>query len=742
MTMRQPTIGFGVLLGALACGIGLDASSVIAEDSPDGGEVKDMQKADAHAHTNRLIDATSPYLLQHAHNPVDWYEWGEEAFTKAKKEDKPIFLSIGYSACHWCHVMEHETFESEEVADFVNERFVCVKVDREERPDVDEIYMHVTQMMNKGHGGWPMSVFLTSDREPIYAGTYFPKVQFMRLCEQIHTLWTTNRERIAEQSVQIRAALDEWAKGDAPDKDVIAKERVAEVATMLAGYFDGQKGGFRSDGNKFPPSMSMDLMLRVHRQTGDQALLDAVNVTLQNMADGGIYDHLGGGICRYSTDPDWLVPHFEKMLYDQALVSAIYLDAFQVTNNPRYEAVARDIFAYVMGDLQSEEGGFYSTRDADSEGMEGAFYIWKVEQIKAVLGDERGALFCEFYDVTDKGNWFESRGHAPAGAKNILRITTSANEFAKSKGIELADFEKQMATCRKELCAEREKRIHPGLDDKVLTGWNGLMIASLAKGARVLNDPQYAEAAGKAADFVLTKMRKDGRLLRTHRGGESRLTGYLSDYAFMIEGLLNLYEATFDPRWLTEAQALTDVTIKHYLDTEGGAFYFTADDAEKLIARSKNPRDGAIPSGNSVHAMNLVRLGIMLDRADYRAHAESIFKAFKGAVEGSPSQFERMLCAVDMYHDRVKEVVIAGDVGQSSTDDLVRAVYAGFLPNKILLLAGNPGGGRTALVEDGYALLKGKKPVDGKPAVYVCENKVCKRPVTDAAGLRKQLGFR
>ncbi len=735
-----------MLLGWLACGAVIDGNWVVgnwavADEPPSGGEVKDMQETQAHAHTNRLIDATSPYLLQHAHNPVDWYEWGEEAFAKAKKEDKPIFLSIGYSACHWCHVMEHETFESEEVADFVNEKFVCVKVDREERPDVDEIYMHVTQMMNKGHGGWPMSVFLTSEREPIYAGTYFPKAQFMQLCGQIHNLWMSNRERIAEQSVQIRAALDDWAKGEAPDKDVITKDRVDEVAKLLARYFDGDKGGFKSDGNKFPPSMSMDLMLRVHRRTNDPELLEAVNVTLQHMADGGIYDHLGGGICRYSTDPNWLVPHFEKMLYDQALVSAIYLDAFQVTKNPQYEAVARDIFRYVLTDLQSRAGGFYSTRDADSEGMEGAFYIWKVEQIKEVLGEERGALFCEFYDVTGKGNWFESRGHAPAGAKNILQIKMPADAFAKSKGIESADFQKQMAECRKELYDAREKRVHPGLDDKVLTGWNGLMIASLAKGARVLNAPEYAESAAKAADFVLTNMRKDGRLLRTHRNGESRLTGYLSDYAFMIEGLLNLYEATFDPRWLTEAQALTDVTIQHYLDTNGGGFYFTANDAEKLIARSKNPRDGAIPSGNSVHAMNLVRLGVMLDGSDYREYAEGIFKAFKGSVEGSPSQFERMLCAVDMYHARVKEIVVAGDAADSQTGELVQTVYGGFLPNKILLLAGNPGGGKTSLVEDEMALLKGKKPVQGKPAVYVCENKVCKKPVTDAAELRTVLGF-
>lgn len=591
-----------------------------------------------------------------------------------------------------------------------------------------------------------MSVFLTSEREPIYAGTYYPRAQFMQLCEQIHDLWTTDRQRIAKQGDQIRTSLREWAQGEVPHADVISQDRVDQVASTLASYFDPYRGGFRSDRNKFPPSMSMELMLRVYRRTSDQSLLDAVNVTLRNMARGGIYDHLGGGICRYSTDPDWLVPHFEKMLYDQALVSAIYLDAYQVTKDPLYEAVARDIFDYVMTDLQSDAGGFYSTRDADSEGMEGAFYIWTVEQVKSVLGEERGKLFCDFYDVTDKGNWFESRGHAPAGSKNILRIKSPVQEFAKARKLDVKQLERQLAGCRKELFAEREKRVHPGLDDKVLTGWNGLMIASLAKGARVLDDPRYAQAAARSADFVLANLRRDGRLLRTHRKGESRLTAYLSDYAFLIEGLLNLYEATFDPRWLNEAQKLADVSIEHYLDTQGGGFYFTANDAEKLIARTKNPRDGAIPSGNSVHAMNLIRLGIMLDRPDYRKHAESIFKAFRGSVEASPSQFERMLCAVDMYHDRVKEIVIAGVSGEAKTDGLVQVVYSGFLPNKILLLASKQEGGQLGALEKGQlgdrlSLLKGKKQIDGKPTVYVCENKVCQRPVTDTDGLRKQLGF-
>ncbi|NOX58769.1 MAG: thioredoxin domain-containing protein, partial [Planctomycetes bacterium] len=468
--LRQSTATFALVL----CLVSPHPAS--AEDQPVGEKVKAMQEVKTHAHTNRLINATSPYLLQHAHNPVDWHEWGEEAFAKAVKEDKPIFLSIGYSACHWCHVMEHETFESEEVANYINDRFVCIKVDREERPDVDEIYMHVTQIMNRGHGGWPMSVFLTNKRQPIYAGTYYPRAQFLKICERIHEVWTSDRDSILKRGDEIQASIQEWAQGDAPQDDVISRDTVDQVAKTLASYFDKQKGGFRSDANKFPPSMSMELMLRVHRRTSDTSLLDAVNVTLQHMARGGISDHLGGGICRYSTDPDWLVPHFEKMLYDQALVSAIYLDAFQVTKDPLYESAARDIFDYVIRDLQSPEGGFYSTRDADSEGMEGAFYIWTVEQVKAVLGEERGTLFCEFYDVTEKGNWFESRGHAPAGAKNILQIKTPLEAFAKAHKLDAKELKQQLAKSRTALFAEREKRVHPALDDKILTGWNGLMI--------------------------------------------------------------------------------------------------------------------------------------------------------------------------------------------------------------------------------------------------------------------------
>ena len=694
-----------------------------------------MTTAQTPKHTNRLIKATSPYLLQHAHNPIDWYEWGEEAFAKSQAEDKPIFLSIGYAACHWCHVMEHETFESEEVAQQINDWFVCIKVDREERPDVDEIYMQVTQMLNQGQGGWPMSVWLKPDRKPIYAGTYFPRQNFMEISRRIHELWSEKRADIDEQGERIQQVLDQWAKGEPADESLISQDLVDNMARHLAQFFDLQYGGFRSDHNKFPPSMAMELMLRVARRTDDEKLLIPVEITLDNMARGGIYDHLGGGICRYSTDPQWLVPHFEKMLYDQALVSSIFLDAEQYTHKSRYGEVARDIFDYVISDLQAPEGGFYSTRDADSEGLEGAFYIWTVEQVHAVLGEDDGKLFCEFYDVTPQGNWFESRGHAPEGPKNILNIKVDADDFAKAHDLDPKAFREKLATWRTAMLAERAKRVPPGLDDKILTGWNGLMIASLAKGARVLNEPKYAQAAAKAADFVLKDLRKEGRLLRTHRAGESRLMGYLSDYAFFIDGLLNLYEATFEDRWLVEAVTLNDVLIEHYLDRTGGAFYFTANDAEALIARTKNPRDGAIPSGNSIEAMNLLRLANLLDRKDYREHAEGIFRAFKKTVESSPGQFERLLCAVDFYHDKTQQIAIIGPRDDAATQALVRTAFASYLPNKVVAWAASEP------AADAIALLRGKKPIDGKPAAYICEQYRCKRPCTAPEAMRGQLGI-
>ncbi len=684
-------------------------------------------------YTNRLINATSPYLLQHAHNPVDWHEWGEEAFAKAKAEDKPIFLSIGYAACHWCHVMEHESFENEEIAAFMNRYFIAIKVDREERPDIDEIYMAYTQARTRS-GGWPMSVWLTSEGVPFHAGTYFPSARFSQILDQLSGLWGNRRDQLLNAADEASDFLHEWSKGSAPAAGVPLLGQIELSATTLAQYFDTTNGGIASGTNKFPPSMSMDLMLRIFRRTGATNTYYPVKTTLDRMAFGGIYDHIGGGICRYSTDPQWLVPHFEKMLYDQALVSAIYLDGYQVSKDLLYRQVAEDIFSYVLRDLRSAEGAFFSSRDADSEGLEGKFYVWTVEQVVEVLGKTDAAIFNEYYNVTPGGNWVETLGHAQEGPKNILNIQVKTDKFAKMRDIDLKVFQEKLATWRKKMFDARSKRVAPALDDKVLTDWNGLMIASLAKAARVLDTASYAEAAGKAADFILsTSRRKDGRLLRTYRAGNARLLGNLSDYAFMTEGLLNLYEATFDEKWLIEAEKLTELCIEFHHDAKGGGFFFVASDGEKLVARSKNPQDGAIPSGNSVQALNLLRLSLLLNKPYYRELAEGVFRAFGDQASRSPGAFERFGCALDFYHDKAKEIAIIGDPNDEATKALVRTVYGRYLPNKVVV-------GASDKRDDAKSpLLKGKKRVKGLSTAYVCEGYRCKLPVTTPEDLAQLL---
>jgi uncharacterized protein YyaL (SSP411 family) len=516
---------------------------------------------------------------------------------------------------------------------------------------------------------------------------------------------------------------------------MVPPEIVVNIARTLSRYFDSSLGGFASQGNKFPPSMAMELMLRAYQRTGDASLLNDVETTLDHMAYGGIYDQLGGGICRYSTDPQWLVPHFEKMLYDQALVSSIYLDAYQLTRKPLYARIASEIFDYVIGDLQCPEGGFYSTRDADSEGMEGKYYIWTLDEVTRILGPDDARLFCSYYDVTEGGNWFESMGHAPAGPKCILHVQKPPDLFCKLMDIEPTELERRLAPMRAKLLAVRGKRVPPGLDDKILTAWNGLMIASLAKGANVLGEPKYAEAASRAADFVLEHLTRDGRLLRTHRGGQSRLTGYLTDYAFLVEGLLNLYEATFDTRWLDAADTLTQSSIRYYFDDDGGAFFFTASDGERLIARTKNPRDGAIPSGNSVHALNLLRLAVLLDSKDYRAKAESIFSTFSEMAANSPGAFERLLCAADFYHGPTQEIAVIGRPEDPATRALLSELHAAYRPNKIVALAPT---GDTPTAQR-VPLLKNKTMLESRPTAYVCRNFSCKRPVTTPEALKEQL---
>ena len=715
--------------------------------------------------TNRLIRATSPYLLQHAHNPVDWYEWGEDAFRKAREENRLVFLSVGYAACHWCHVMEHECFEDREVAEALNRHFVSIKVDREERPDIDELYMAYTQAANQGHGGWPMSVFLLPDQTPFYAGTYFPKDRFLAVVNGIAAAWANDRPRITRSAEGAREFLARWEAPREPASGVVTQEQIDDAAGRIAGYFDRSSGGMASGSNKFPPSTAMELLLRVYRRTRQGPLLDAVEVTLDQMARGGIYDHLGGGICRYSTDPEWLVPHFEKMLYDQALVSAIYLDAYQLTRERRWAEAAADIFRYVLADLTSPEGGFYSSRDADSEGMEGKYYLWTVEQLREALGPEDAALFGDFYDVSESGNWFERFGHAPPGPKNILRIRRPLEAFAKERGLHAGELRARLAACRDKLLAVRARRTPPGLDDKILTAWNGLMIASLAKGARVLDEPRYAEAAARAADFVLGRLRSEGRLLRTYRQGTARLPAYLEDYAFLVDGLLYLYEATFDRRWLSEAQSLTDIMIRHFHDENGGGprrggsrvaedlpsagvpprrgsrcagggFFFTASDGETLLVRSKQAQDGAIPAGNSLAVNNLLRLSLLLNHKDYHATAEESIRLLSDELVRAPSAYEKLLCAADFYHDRVKEIAILGNPRLPETQALVRTVFERYLPNKVVVHASGPGEAAD------LPLLARKTLRDGKPTAYVCEGYNCKLPVTSPEALAEQLDAR
>jgi uncharacterized protein YyaL (SSP411 family) len=541
-------------------------------------------------HTNRLIDSTSPYLLQHAHNPVDWRPWGCEALDKAAADDKPIFLSIGYSACHWCHVMERESFENEQIAEVLNREYISIKVDREERPDLDEIYMNATVLYNQGQGGWPMSVFLTPEGKPFYAGTYFPpesrwgRPGFKDILVQIARLWREDRNKLTQSAESLTEAVRHYS-GPAADPAGIPHETVGRAAAEFAQAFDTRHGGMLSgQTNKFPPSMAMTLMLREYHRTNasgkpDQTLLDRVLLTLDKMAGGGIYDHLGGGIARYSTDPQWLVPHFEKMLYDQALVSAVYIEAFQVTGEQRYADVARDIFDYVLADLRSHEGGFFSSRDADSEGVEGKYYVWSKTQIINVLGQSAGELFCSYYDVSEAGNW---EGH------NILNVPRGLDAVAKLNGVEPAALKRTLDDARGKLLSARAQRVPPGLDDKVLTSWNGLMIAAMAAGGRVLGESKYIEAAAAAADFILTRMNADGRLLRAYRNGKAHTPGFLDDYAFFVEALLELHFATFEPRWLLEAVRLNADTIAHFWDEAGGAFFLTADDAEELVVRAKD----------------------------------------------------------------------------------------------------------------------------------------------------------
>ena len=712
-------------------------------------------------HTNQLIHETSPYLLQHAHNPVNWYPWGPAALRLAREQNKPIFLSIGYAACHWCHVMEHESFEDESIAAILNEHFISVKVDREERPDLDEIYMNATILFTRGHGGWPMSVWLTPEGKPFYAGTYFPprdmygRPGFASVLQQLAQVWREKNEAVGDDAAKVTEILGQMqgqtrSQTNARDgvSDLLSREVISNSAAQVGAAFDLRHGGLASGSNKFPPSMAMELLLRENRAHPHPGLIDPVVLTLEKMSRGGIYDHLGGGIHRYSTDPQWLVPHFEKMLYDQALVSSIYLDGYQATGRKDFADTARGIFDYVLRNLTSPDGGFYSTEDADSEGKEGLFYIWTWEQVHEALkelGDDDANLFCSFYDVTATGNWdHPGDAHVPDGPKNILRILRPVEEAARSYGMTPAELERRLAAARAKLFAVREQRTRPGLDDKILTAWNGLMIASLAKGAAVLardftsSAGHYRDAAKRAAEFVLSNLQQDGRLLRSWRKGQAKLMAYIDDYAFFIEGLVALYELTGEVRWLNEAERLSDIAIRYYWDNTGGGFFFTASDHEELIVRSKIATDNAIPSGNSVMTMNLLKLHLLLDRAEYREKAGAILSLYSASAAQNPFAHERLLSAIEAWHDGFQEIAIVGQRDDVRTHQLYRTVHASYLPNKVVAQL-DPASSDGAEIGRRVPLLAGKTLLDGQPAAYVCRNYACQAPTADPESLARQL---
>ncbi|CAN5573104.1 thioredoxin domain-containing protein [soil metagenome] len=678
---------------------------------------------------NRLANETSPYLLQHKDNPVDWFPWEEEALEKARKEDKPILLSVGYSACHWCHVMERESFEDEQTARMMNGHYVSIKVDREERPDIDSIYMSAVQALTR-HGGWPMTVFLTPDGAPFYGGTYFPPVpsrglpSFQQVLLSLADAYENRREEVLQSADSVRDYLQASTSTAIP-KTTLAPELLDAAADSLKSQLDHTFGGF-GGAPKFPQPMNVEVLLRHHHRTGDENSLSGVELTLRKMATGGIYDHLGGGFARYSVDERWLVPHFEKMLYDNALLVQLYLETYQLTDDPFYKRVAEETLDYVVRDMTSSEGGFYSAEDADSEGVEGKFYVWTISEIRDALEPEEAELAIRYWGVTEAGN-FEG--------KNILNVSQSLETVATAFGISPDELDERIEEARSKLFDVREERVRPGLDDKVLAAWNGLMLRSFAFAARVLDREDYRKIAEKNADFLLEKLRHDGRLRRSYKDGRARFNGYLEDYAMVADGLVALYEATFDSRWLSAADSLCDAMFELFWDAESGTFYDTPADHEKLVTRPRDIYDNATPSGTSVAVDVLLKLALLLDRNDYRQRAEAVLENLSGGMEKLPGAFGRLLSALDFHLSRPREVAIIGDPGAPDTKALVNTVYARYLPNKVVAGRAEEDEGSAGLVP----LLADRPTRDGQATAYVCEGYACRNPTTEPGELTVQL---
>ncbi len=683
---------------------------------------------------NRLINEKSPYLLQHAYNPVDWYPWSSEAFEKAEKEDKPVFLSIGYSTCHWCHVMEHESFEDEEIAALMNDNFVSIKVDREERPDIDGVYMNVCRLLT-GRGGWPLTIIMSPDKKPFFAGTYFPKetrfgtIGLNELIPQINDIWKNKRDKISATQNEIMNALDNQnnENGTKPDEKILSA-----CFNELNNRFDEEFGGF-GNAPKFPTPHNLLFLLRYWKKFSNEKALSIVDKTLTAMRKGGIYDHAGFGFHRYSTDREWLVPHFEKMLYDQALLANAYIEAFQATGKELFKSTAEEILVYVLRELTSAAGGFYSAQDADSEGEEGKYYLWNIEEIKETLAEDDASFIIKFFNMKEKGNWID---HIKGSEEqtNILHLKKSLEEWASELSISPENLQIKIESIRQKLFNKRKEREQPYKDDKILTDWNGLMISAFAKAYQVFGNPNYLITANRAAEFILNKMSDEkGRLLHRLRENEAGLTANIDDYAFMINALLDLYEADFNAVHLKKALKLNDMLLKHFWDDKNGGFYFSADYSEKLIVRQKEVYDGAVPSGNSVELLNLLRLGRITGNTLYDEKASRLSSYFSNQISKNPSAYSQFLIGLNFAFDESYEIVIVGNQQNTEAFRMVKLLRDRFIPNKIILLKDEEDAG----IEEIAPFTKDQKAVGGASTAYVCRNFKCSTPVTAAEEMIK-----
>lgn len=688
-------------------------------------------------HTNRLINEQSPYLLQHAHNPVDWYPWCDEAFAKAKQEGKLIFLSIGYSTCHWCHVMEAESFEDENVAAVLKRDYIAIKVDREERPDIDQFYMQVAIRMH-GSGGWPLTIVMTPDKTPVFAGTYFPKATrfnrpgLMEVLPQIAAVWKKDPGELRRHGESVVNTLKPQHDGEAQTAELTEKQfKQAEITFRQS--FDPQHGGF-GKAPKFPTPHTLSFLLQRYYRSHDKELLQMVEKTLEEMRDGGIYDHIGFGFHRYSTDAEWLVPHFEKMLYDQAGLARVYLEAYQVTGKEEYKLTAQEIFAYVQRQLRDPDGGFYSAEDADSNGVEGQFYVWQKQEILDLLGEERGERFTAIFNALETGNFSEYIPGEPAGT-NILHRNQSLTEWAKKLHLPIAELRQQLEEDRQKLFLHREKRVHPFRDDKVITAWNGQMISALALGARVLDDPQFRKSAEEAAHFIHSKMMtEDGRLLRRWRNGQAAIDGFASDYSFLARGLLDLYQASLNPEYLQQALDLGEQIAIHFTDQHGQLFETTVD--SELPLRTSELYDGAIPSAGSVTIEIYARLYLLTGNTLWSERADSLLKTAAGQVNRYPAGYTQFLLGSSLLLEPTRELVVVGKPGARDTQNLLAEVQHNFMPDTIVLL--RPAGESEA-IDTLVPFIEGMGQIKAKATAYLCQGFACQKPQTDVEKLRQLL---